>query len=694
MLDHNHTRKPLKTHSGDFGAGQEHARHESLQFADRAAFAGQVSEAMRKTQSYYLDQQHPDGYWWYELESNVTITAEYLMLLHFLDLRTAEKDQKIINNLLRHQRPDGTWSLYWEGPADISTTVEAYFALKLAGVSADSEALTKAREFILRAGGVEATRIFTKVYLALFGQFDWMALPSLPVEINLLPSWHPGNIYSFSSWARSTLVPLTLVCTFKPVKEVPESAFIHEIYKDPVWIPESAPEKLSAFSWKKVPFVRDSILKTWENIPVQNASGFYTICLSLDSILKVWEHLPVRPFMKRAIKKTEQWILDHQDASGDWGGIQPAMVNSLLALATLGYDLDSEPMKKGLEAVERFIIETDDELTLQSCISPIWDTALTALGMLHGGMDRNHPALTKACAWLAEKQIFTKGDWSIKRPNLEPGGWAFEFDNSWYPDVDDTGIVLQFLHQYTDTKHVKPENFDKGVNWMLGMQGKDGGWGAFDVDNNSEYLNNLPFGDLKAMIDPSTADITGRALEVMGMLRFDRSDRRVQRAIAFIKKKQEKNGSWWGRWGVNYLYGTSIVLSGLNAIGEDLSKPYIRKAVHWLKDTQNLDGGWGESCASYSPNMPQGPVNSTPSQTAWALWALIHAGEVNSHAVLKGVAYLLENQKADGTWDEKEFTGTGFPRHFFIRYHNYRNCFPLLALGKFHQKLTTEATKQ
>ena len=438
----------------------------------------------------------------------------------------------------------------------------------------------------------------------------------------------------------------------------------------------------------------NSILKTWDNLPAQNASGIYTICLSVDGILKIWENLPIRPFMKRAMKKTETWILEHQDESGDWGGIQPAMVNSILALAMLGYDVNSEPIKKGLEALKRFTIESDDDLTLQSCISPIWDTALTAEGLLSSGMEREHPALVKACTWLASKQIFQKGDWSIKRPNLEPGGWAFEFDNSWYPDVDDTGIVLLLLYKFVDTEHVKPENLEKGVNWILGMQGKDGGWAAFDVDNNFSLLNKIPFGDLEAMIDPSTADITGRVLELLGTLKFKRSDPHVRRAIAFIKKKQEENGSWWGRWGVNYLYGTSTVLAGLNAIGEDMSSPYIRKTVNWLKSSQNLDGGWGESCASYGTYLPQGCVESTSSQTAWAVLALISTGDVGSQEVLKGIAYLLRHQKLDGTWDEEAFTGTGFPKHFFIRYHNYRNCFPLIALAKFLFKSMFNGIKQ
>ncbi len=634
----------------------------------QASLQAQVTDAIARTHSMYLDQQHPEGYWWYQLESNVTIISEYLMLLHFLGIKDEERDGKIVNNILKNQRSDGTWSLFPGGRGDISTTVEAYFALKLAGFSAGDEPLRKAREFILREGGVEAARVFTKVYLALFGLFDWRAIPSIPVELNLLPAWFPLNIYNFSSWARSTVVPLSVILEVKPVRPV-TPVTLRELYSEPDRVPPITSKKLSPLSWN------------W-------------VFSMLDRLLKTIEHLPTRPFRNKALKRTEQWILDHQEPSGDWGGIQPAMINSILALSAMGYPVISEPVQKGLEALKRFTKENDHELALQSCISPVWDTALTALALLYSGKEKDYPSLVQASAWLASKQIFRKGDWSVKRPFLEPGGWAFEFDNSWYPDVDDSAVVLLLLQKYGDQAVVKRENLQKGLRWILGMQGKDGGWGAFDVNNDMRFLNQLLFGDLEAMIDPSTPDLTGRVLELLGSFGYGMSDDVVRRAIAFLKLTQEEEGSWWGRWGVNHLYGTNTVLAGLSAIGEDMSRPYIRRAVRWLKSKQNADGGWGESCESYC----QSPSNaclerSTPSQTAWALLALMAAGEVASQEVQNGVMYLLERQTAEGTWHETDYTGTGFPKHFYLRYDNYRNCFPLMALGKFMFKYRGEGIR-
>ncbi len=634
----------------------------SVSIPGQTRFVQEVAAALQKTRSYYLDQQDAGGFWWYQLESNVTIVSEYLMLLHFLGLFDKERDRKIANHILRHRLSDGTWALYHGGRGDLSTTVEAYFALKLAGFSSNDGPLKQARQFILDRGGVEASRVFTKVYLALFGQFPWKAIPSIPVEINLFPAWFPLNIYNFSSWARSTVVPLSLVLERRPVRRTRNAASLRELYREPGKVPPITSSKLSPLSWKR-------------------------IFILLDRFVKSIDGLPLRPLKNKAVTRTEQWLLEHQEPTGDWGGIQPAMINSVLALASIGYPANAEPVRKGLEALKRFSIEKDDEIALQSCISPVWDTALTCLGLLHSGLDREHPSLMRAGAWLASKQIFKKGDWSVKRPDLEPGGWAFEFENSWYPDVDDSAVVLLLLKKYAHTDAVRRENLYKGLNWILGMQGKDGGWGAFDVNNDMRVFNQLLFGDLEAMIDPSTPDLTGRVLEVLGSFGYGLANEVVRRAISFIKSNQEADGSWWGRWGVNHLYGTCTVLTGLEAIGENMSRPYIRKAEKWLKSKQNTDGGWGESCESYR----QSPSNtcmarSTPSQTAWALMALIAAGETASPETRNGVAYLLERQNPDGTWDEKEYTGTGFPKYFYLRYDNYRNCFPLMALGKFYSR--------
>ncbi|MFO0754587.1 MAG: squalene--hopene cyclase [Thermodesulfovibrionales bacterium] len=621
-----------------------------------------IGDALRKTHSYYRDEQHRDGYWWYELESNVTITAEYLMLLHLLGQEDGGRDAKLANHLLQEQRPDGTWPIHWGGKGDLSTSIEAYFALKLSGRSPEEPSMRRARNFILDQGGVEASRVFTRIFLALFGEFDWRAIPSIPVEINLLPPWFPLTIYDFSSWARSTIVPLSLLLDLKPVRPLPLEKGVRELYREPHRVPPLTTQKMSPFSWKR----------------------FFIL---LDRVVKAVEERPLRPLREKAREATEKWILEHQEPTGDWGGIQPAMVNSVLALVARGYDLSHDAVERGLKALESFTLEREGELVLQSCISPVWDTALTALALLSSGMEKDHPALARACTWLAAKQVFRKGDWSVKRPDLAPGGWAFEFENSWYPDVDDTAVVLMFLNRYAGENAVTAQNLEKGLRWILGMQGKDGGWGAFDADNTMRILNHLPFGDLEAMIDPSTPDLTGRVLELLGQVNYPAGSGAVRKAVRFLRRRQEKDGSWWGRWGVNYLYGTSSVLSGLRSIGEDMSSSYVRRAVEWVRGVQNADGGWGECCESYSDPALKRRGVSTPSQTAWAVLALIAAGEGTGAEAVKGIRYLLEQQREDGTWQEECFTGTGFPKYFMIRYHNYRNCFPLMALGKFRSLL-------
>lgn len=658
-------KQTLRTESAVFAGG---LKGRSPSVPEPTDLIATVSEAAKRTQSYYINEQHEDGYWWYELESNVSITSEYLMLLYFLGIRDQEKYRKIAHHILKNQRPDGTWALYWGGKGDLSITVEAYFALKLAGLPADDPRLRKAKEFILEHGGVEASRVFTKIYLALFGEYDWKAIPSIPPGLIFLPTWFPINIYNFSSWSRSTIVPLSMIVDLKPSRPVPENQRIRDLFKSPHKVSSVIPTRLPRHSWKR-------------------------LFILLDRLIKITEGFSIRPWRARALRNIEKWILDHQEPTGDWGGIQPAMVNSILALAALGYGSSDKTIRKGLKALERFIIEDEEELVLQSCISPIWDTALTALALIYSGMESDCPSIVKSCEWLASKQIFQKGDWCIKRADLKPGGWAFEFENNRYPDIDDTSVVLLLLNKYRDQEFIKTKNLKAGLNWVLGLQGKDGGWGAFDVDNNRRILNYLPFGDLEAMIDPSTPDLTGRVLEFLGSIGYKLSNTKVKRAIEFLRKTQETDGSWWGRWGVNYIYGTSIVIAGLESVREDMTKPYIKKAVSWLKANQNPDGGWGETCESYKDATLKCRGESTPSQTSWALLTLIAAGEVTSKEVIKGIKYLLRKQQTDGTWDEKWFTGTGFPKYFFIRYHNYRNCFPLMALGKFVSKFKEGTNK-
>jgi squalene-hopene/tetraprenyl-beta-curcumene cyclase len=522
--------------------------------------------------------------------------------------------------------------------------------------------MTRARAFILDKGGIIKCRVFTKIFLALFGEFAWFGVPSMPVELMLLPTWAYFNVYELSSWSRATIIPLSIVMSHKPVRRLPPWARVQELYVRP-------PRPID------YTFTKEHGIITWKNI-----------FIGVDHILKVYESSPIRPFKKKAMAVAENWVLEHQEPTGDWGGIQPAMLNSVLALHCLGYANDHPAVERGLEALANFCIEDDQSIVLQSCVSPLWDTALALKALLDADVPPDHPALINATQWLLDREVRKPGDWMIKSPDLKPGGWAFEFLNDWYPDVDDSGIVMMAIKD-VKVKNVraKEEAIKRGIAWCLGMQSKDGGWGAFDKDNTKHILNKIPFADLEALIDPPTADLTGRMLELMGSFGYPKTHPAAVRGLAYLKQNQEPDGSWWGRWGVNYIYGCWSVLSGLAAIGEDLSQPYIRKAVHWLKSRQNIDSGWGESCASYDDPSLAGFGESTPSQTGWALLALMAAGEAQSVAVNKGIQYLLSTQKPDGSWDEEQFTGTGFPKYFMIRYHIYRNVFPLMALGTYRR---------
>ncbi len=621
-----------------------------------------LDKSIEKTRDFFFREQLPDGYWWAELESNCTITAEYIMLFHFLGMVDREKERKMANYLLRQQTSEGFWSLWHNGPGDLSTTIESYFALKLAGYPADHIAMRKARDFILANGGILKARVFTKVFLALFGEFSWLGVPSMPIELMLLPEWAYFNMYELSSWSRATIIPLSVVMTTKPVYKLPPMARVQELFV--------RPPRPTDYTFTK----EDGIL-TWKN--------FF---IGVDHLLKVYESSPVRPFKKSATDIAEQWILEHQEKTGDWGGIQPAMLNSVLALHCLGYANDHPLVAKGLEALANFTIEDDGPLLLQSCVSPVWDTALVLVAMQEAGVPNDHPSLVKAAQWLLDREVRIRGDWKIKSPELEPGGWAFEFLNDWYPDVDDSGFVMISIKDIkVKNPKAKEDAIRRGINWCLGMQSQNGGWGAFDKDNTKHLLNKIPFADLEALIDPPTADLTGRMLELMGTFDHPADNQKAVDALEFLKSEQEPEGPWWGRWGVNYLYGTWSVLSGLEAIKEDMTQPYIRKAVNWLKSKQNMDGGWGEVCESYFDRSLMGCGPSTPSQTAWALLALMSAGEVASNTVERGIQHLISTQNPDGTWDEEAFTGTGFPKFFMIRYHIYRNCFPLTALGRFRR---------
>ncbi|RMF88156.1 MAG: squalene--hopene cyclase [Nitrospinota bacterium] len=647
-----------------------------------------LEEAIQRAQDYLVKLQHADGYWVAELEANTTLTSEYIFFLHMLGLVDQRRIEKAANYLLQTQQEDGGWNIYHGGPSRLSQTVEAYFALKLAGKSPEDPALQKARHWILSQGGIPQARVFTKIFLALFGQYDWRGIPSMPVEMILFPQGFYFNLYEFSSWSRSVIIPLLVIMAKRPRYPLPPGAEVDELY----------PEPRQGTCYALPPAARRL---SWHNL-----------FLHLDSLLKLYEKRPLSRLRQRAMVEAEHWILSHQDITGDWGGIMPAMMNSILALHCLGYPLSHPVMRKGLEAIERFGIEEEDHFRLQSCVSPVWDTAISTLALRYAGLPPHHPVLQKAGYWLLQKQIFRGGDWRVKNRTGRPGGWAFEFANDFYPDNDDTAMVLMALQQVDlpvakaaglqhllspepslPEQRVAPYDkawaMERGVEWLLSMQGKDGGWGAFDVDNNKRLLNEIPFADEKALIDPSTSDLTGRVLEMLGRLGYTLSFPPARRALRFLQRDQHPEGPWYGRWGVNYIYGTWAVLEGLRAIGENMQLPYVRKAVEWLKAHQNEDGGWGESCLSYEDFRHAGQGESTASQTAWAVMGLVAAGEVHSQAVQRGVAYLIQTQNREGTWEEEAYTGTGFPGHFYIRYHLYRHYFPLMALAKVRNVLTT-----
>lgn len=626
----------------------------------RESLGGRAAQAVARATQYLVATQHARGYWHAPLEANATMEAEYVFFNRILGREKPDLDRRMAERMLATQQADGSWPQYQDGPGNVSTTIEAYFALKLAGFPADEPALARARDFILAHGGLARAGVFTRIWLAYFGQFPWAGTPAVPVEVVLLPDWFPLNIYAMSSWARGTVVPLSLLMAHPPAVRVPPTATLSELWLRP-------PTR------RDLAFGRSSELVTTRN--------FF---LAVDRALQVAGESPWKPLRRRAIARAIEWLVRHQDKNGQWGGIQPAMLNSVLALHAVGFAREHPAIVSGIAGVDDFLVECEGTLMYQPCVSPNWDTALAAKALLEAGMDPAHPALGRAADWLLANQIFRPGDWSVYNPRLEPGGWAFEFANDWYPDVDDSAVILMVLSELpvADTAAGK-RAIAYGLNWTLGMQGLDGGYAAFDVNNDAEFLNRIPFADMEAMIDPSTEDLTGRLLSLMGAQGYGPDFGRARRAIEFLRRTQRADGSWWGRWGVNFIYGTWSALDGLAAIGEDLRAPSIRRAVDWLKARQNADGGWGETVASYDDESLAGKGESTPSQTAWALLGLLSADGPRSDAVERGIDWLVRKQGSDGSWTERLFTGTGFPRHFYLRYHLYRHYFPLMALGRW-----------
>lgn len=630
-----------------------------MQIQDKSTVLG-VTEAIASSQNYLLLTQYSDGYWWAELESNVTMTAEAVLLHKIWGTDCQKPLHKAEAFLRQEQRQHGGWELFYGDGGNLSTSVEAYMALRLLGVSATEPAMQRARNFILEQGGISKSRIFTKFHLALIGCYDWRGIPSIPPWVMLLPDSFVFNIYELSSWARGSTVPLLIVFDQKPVFKINPAINLDELYTE------------------GVKNVRYELPKN---------SDWTDLFVVLDDAFKLAEKLNIVPLREQGLKAAEKWVLERQEATGDWGGIIPAMLNSLLALRCLNYDVADPIIARGFQALDRFSIETEETYRVQPCVSPVWDTAWVMRSLLESGIAPDHPALVRGGEWLLSKQILDYGDWAVKNKLGKPGAWAFEFENRFYPDVDDSAVVVMALQDVKlPNEALKQAAMNRTLNWIATMQCKPGGWAAFDLDNDQNWLNSLPYADLKAMIDPNTADVTARVLEMLGLCNLSMDGDRLERAISYLIREQEPDGSWFGRWGVNYIYGTSGALSALSLVAPQTHRSSIERGAAWLVGCQNIDGGWGETCRSYNDPSLKGQGRSTASQTAWALIGLMAAGDHNQVAIERGIDYLLKTQQPDGTWYEADFTGTGFPCHFYLKYHLYAQYFPLIALGRYLSK--------
>lgn len=659
-----------------------------------------MQAALDKARGRLLALQKPDGHWCGELEGDSILESEYVLLMAFLGREGEARVRKATNYLLTKQHAGG-WSIYPGGPIELSASVKAYFALKLTGHDPQAAYMREARAAILARGGAEGCNSFTKFYLAFLGQLSYANCASVPPELLFLPRWAYINMYAMSSWTRTILVPLSIFSSFKPVRALPPERGIRELFR------------------------HDPHRKQWPHPPTRRCFTASNLFLLLDQLIKRLEVVGPQRVRQVAVAKASAWMREHFEESDGVGAIFPPIIYTIIALHCLGYANDSPEMTYALQQLDDLMIEDADTLRIQPCFSPVWDTALALNALALSGGQQASAAMARASQWLYSKEVRRPGDWSIKNPRLEAGGWFFEYRNEFYPDVDDTAMVLMGLarsgcawkeadeaiagrtrevrvdgpheahapHRPLESRPALPPKggtpaVERGLRWLLAMQNSDGGWAAFDRDINRELLTQVPFADHNAMLDPSCPDITARVLEALAEYGYGTEDACVKRALAFIERRQDARGCWFGRWGVNYIYGTWQVLIGLKAIGYDMDSPPVRKAVSWLKKVQQDCGGWGESCASYDDPRTAGQGVPTASQTAWALLGLIAAGEADSAAVADGIAYLMRTQQADGNWNEEEFTGTGFPKVFYLKYHLYRLYFPLMALARYCQAMT------
>ena len=628
----------------------------------------QLDDAVRRASDSLLALQHADGHWIFELEADATISAEYILLEHYLGRIQPELQQHIAQFIRAAQGAHGGWPLYYGGDLNLSCSVKAYFALKAVGDPVDAPHMARARAAILERGGARRCNVFTRVTLALFGELPWRAVPVMPVEIMLLPGWSPFHVAKVSYWSRTVLVPLLVLMTMRPRARNPHRVDIGELFIEP---PET---------------VRD-----WISGPTKSplARGFAV----LDRVLRAAEPFFPPDARRRAIDKAVEFVIERLNGEDGLGGIFPAMANTLMMLDCLGYRRDDPSYATAWAAVCKLLVRDGERAYCQPCLSPVWDTALACHALMDADDGRFAPAIRRACDWLASKQVLELvGDWAIVRPGLRPGGWAFQYENPYYPDLDDTAAVALALDRFDPSRYRR--TIDRAAEWLIGMQSRNGGWGSFDADNTHNYLNHIPFADHGALLDPPTADVSARCLGLLAQLGYSRDHPAVAAVTKFLRDEQEPDGSWFGRWGTNYIYGTWSVLAALNAAGIAPGSFEVRLAVDWLLTRQRRDGGWGESGGSYWPGAPHGEAPySTASQTAWALLGLMAAGQIEHPAVARGITYLIRTQDPDGNWDEPWFTAVGFPRVFYLRYHGYRAVFPLWALARY-QRLASGNSRQ
>ncbi len=622
---------------------------------------GQVADAITRAQENLLRQQKPDGHWCGELIVDSTLCSDYIVFMHWCGEVDAQLQRRCVRHILKRQLPDGGWNIYYGGPSEINASAKAYFALKLAGCSVDAPFMQEARANIIRRGGIPQMNTFSKLYLALLGQFPWKYLPAIPVEMVLLPRWAPFHIYKMSSWSRAMLVPLAIINHFKPTRVLPGEKQLHELYplgteQSDLRLPRSEP------FW------------TWRN--------FF---LRLDDTLKFLQPLRIRPLRRRALEEAERWMVERiGEGSDGLATVFPAMLNCLIALRALGYSKSDPIYAKAEKDFARLFVDDPEDFRIQPCLSPVWDTAITIISLAESGLPSEHPALQKAADWLVNKEVRIRGDWSANNTHPHASGWAFEYNNIYYPDTDDTAMVLMALRlvQPKDS-HALNEIFRRALDWQLSFQCRDGGWAAFDKDVTTPWLEDMPFADHNAILDPTCSDLTARTLELLGYIGFDPKTPSVREAMRYLIDTQDEDGSWYGRWGVNYIYGTWQVLRGLRAIGQDMTQAWILRGRDWLESCQNSDGGWGETCGTYENPSTKGIGESTASQTAWAIMGICACGDLDRPSIQRGLRYLLSSQKSDGSWDEEQITGTGFPRVFYLKYDMYRQNFPLLALATY-----------